>query len=121
MDSFSFSIYLKMFPGKKQLPSISDINNSAFFIDTDIENMLSKYILDNGFDLNDVEINNFLKGLKRFNYNLANQFINGAVDYYFSHPEVLSYLQGDRVPLFPNYRSLPEIDYDLLIPVIELD
>ncbi|SBS40443.1 hypothetical protein MSP8887_04388 [Marinomonas spartinae] len=120
MDSFSFSICLKMFPGKEKLPSFSAIDNLNFFFDADVENMISEYILDNAVDLNNIEINEFLKRLKKFNYILTNRLINDAIDYYFSHPAVLSSLQGDRVPLFPNYRSLPEINYDLLIPVIEL-
>jgi hypothetical protein len=120
MINITFKIYEKMFPESNGiLPAFVNINHSELIIDYEVESILGSLIVDEGIDLENIEINTFLKCFKKASYVIANDFITKAINFYFSHPHVLENIQNGRVTIFPNYRSLPDIDYDLLIPVIE--
>ena len=120
MDSITFKIYSKMFPGTGgTLPAFACIETSGVLVKKDTESLLNNLIAKQAIDIEKIEINAFLKLFKKMSYTIANKFISDAINYYFSHPQVLTTIQDGKSTLFPNYRSLPDIDYDLLIPVFE--
>jgi len=122
MISITYQIYSKMFiKGKNFLPSFQSIDNNQLEIDIEIEELLQKLVIEKNINIKDVEINEFLKLFKKNFYNDANSFIENGINYYFSHPEVLLTLQEGKTTLFPNHRALPDIDYDILIPVLNED
>jgi hypothetical protein len=47
-------------------------------------------------------------------------FTTIALQTYFAEPKVIALLGNREVALFPHSRTLPEIDYELLEPVMEL-
>lgn len=49
---------------------------------------------------------------------LVDRFTEQAVIAYFSDPAVAHALTGKPTPLFPNHSVLPEIDHDLVEPVL---
>ena len=122
MDSTTFKIYRKMFvKGSDKLPAFDSIDTSNLIINLQVESMLNELISEQGIDLQEIEINELLKQFKKIDFAVTNQFIADAIIFYFSHPQVLTVLQEGRKTLFPNSRTLPEIDYDLLIPVMQKD
>ncbi len=62
--------------------------------------------------------NDILKALKTSAPDLIDRFIEQAVMAYFSDPAVSRALTSKPTPLFPHATVMPEIDYDLLEPVI---
>lgn len=122
MDKNVLKIYCKMFPETRgDLPAFSNIDTTGLLEKFDATQVINNLIADQKIDLDDIEINAFLKLFKKESYEIANGFIEVAISFYFSHPQVLSMLQGGRITLFPHYRAMPEINYDLLIPVVEMD
>ena len=122
MDSTTFKIYRKMFvKGADKLPAFDSIDTSSLVLNPQAESALNELIAEQGIDLQEIEINELLKRFKKVAFAVANQFIADAISFYFSHPQVLASLQQGRTTLFPNSRTLPDIDYDLLIPVMEKD
>lgn len=112
----------KMFPGGKKLPPFSDLKGANFIEKfSELDELLDKFVTDEGDNLEILNINDVIRGLKKNNSNLVLNFVQGALDFYFSHPKVLGIIQEGRETLFPNRRSLPDIDFDLLIPVFERD
>ena len=63
--------------------------------------------------------NAVLKVLKARASHLVDRFVEQAVIAYFSDPAVAHALTGKRTPLFPNHTMMPDIDYELLEPVLE--
>jgi hypothetical protein len=62
--------------------------------------------------------NDVLKALKARALDLIDRFVEQAVIAYFSDPTVSRALTGKPTPLFPNHTVMPDIDYDLLEPVL---
>lgn len=60
-----------------------------------------------------------LKMLKARAPDLVDQFIEQAIVAYFSDPAVSHALTGKPTPLFPNNTVMPDIDFDLLEPVLQ--
>ncbi len=60
-----------------------------------------------------------LKILKARAPDLVDRFVEQAVVAYFSDPAVAYALTGKPTPLFPNHTVMPDIDYDLLAPVLQ--
>ena len=115
----------QMFPGGGLwgLPSFSSLGEPS-------TSMFSKeisYNLDNALaicfaefnNLESVNVNDVLKRLRAYDFDLAKLFISKALDVYFTHPDVVSTLSMGKLTLFPNERILAEIDYDLLEQVVE--
>lgn len=120
MNSITAKVYSKMFPqNMNDFPSFESIDTSDLFVKKEIEDCLINFVIDSAIDLDRIEINDFLKRFKRLCHIFANEFIDDAIRFYFSHPQVLSVIQNGRTTLFPHSRVLPDIDYDLLIPVFE--
>jgi hypothetical protein len=107
--------------GKNLLPSFKAIDTSNFEVETKFEELLQKFVNQESINIDEIDINEFLKLFKKNFYNEANNFIENAINYYFSHPEVLLRIQEGNATLFPNFKALPDIDYDLLIPVVNRD
>jgi len=62
--------------------------------------------------------NDVIKALKARAADLADLFVEQAILAYFSDPAVSVALTGKPTPLFPNHTVMPDIDYDLLEPVL---
>lgn len=107
-----------MYPTGNRLLGFEQLNTAVDF-DAELELSVVKAIkqLDNNID--EFEINTLLKALKKIDMQSINQFIELSMEFYFTHPKVLESIQDGRQTLFPNARTLPEIDFDLLIPVFE--
>jgi len=103
------------------LPSFKSLDHTKLMVSKDIDAFIAYFINENCIDLEEVEINDFLKLIKKSNPLLINKFIVDGINYYFSHPSVLATIQDGNSTLFPNYRSINDIDYDLLIPVLDLE
>ncbi len=101
------------------MPSFSNIESSGLVVKQEVELVLIDLISEQNIDLDLIDINTFLKLFKKYSYRIANKFISDAISFYFSHPQVLAGIQEGRITLFPNSRTLPDIDYNLLIPVFE--
>jgi len=66
-----------------------------------------------------VEINEILAALRKSDPEVTKEFIDRALVVYFTSRTVISALRDGFETLFPNLRTLPEIDYALLEPVFE--
>ncbi|CAP56947.1 hypothetical protein GDI3004 [Gluconacetobacter diazotrophicus PA1 5] len=62
--------------------------------------------------------NGCLKMLKARAPDVVDLFIEQAIMAYFSDPIVSHVLTGKATPLFPHHVVMPDIDYDLLEPVL---
>lgn len=67
----------------------------------------------------DTNVNETLKALRRIDPEATQAFVDAALEAYFSAPEIGKMLRGGMSTLFPNARALPDIDTDLLVPVLE--
>ena len=112
----------RMFPGHpdKSLPVFSDLQltpmvRQTYVLGEDIPDIWAKTEMPD--DPND--INAILKNLGKENPAILRAFTETALKAYFSNPLVLAPLQNGHAVLFPNAKVLDEIDYDLLIPVIQ--
>jgi hypothetical protein len=82
---------------------------------TDIDALLSHRT---ALDIAGDDPNAILKTLKAQVPDLIDRFIEQAVIAYFSDPAISHALTGKPTPLFPNNTVMPDIDYDLLEPVL---
>lgn len=116
-------ILVSMYPGDERsgLPSYISLNLSC-------DNLFEESLL---AQLNDLikkclgdfvsqDVNDVLKAIRRENPEVMNRFIVRSLEVYFSAPQVVSVLRNGATTLFPNQRILPDIDFDLLIPVVEV-
>ena len=114
----------KMIPGdiEKQFPRFSDILTlenvlmSRSFIDE-----LQFLLKQKGDLLQEEDVNVLLKWLRKQNYAAIKDLELKVLEAYFSHPEVIRKLSNGASTLFPHQRFLPEIDFELLEPVMHLD
>jgi hypothetical protein len=70
-------------------------------------------------DILAADVNDILRNLKRLAPQETAGFMTAALELYFSAPQVVSALRNGQKTLFPNPKTLPEIDPDLLAPVWE--
>lgn len=66
------------------------------------------------------EINETLKTLRKLAPEPTKDFVGAGLNIYFAAPAVVAVLRGGPAVLFPHARTLAEIDFDLLQPVLEL-
>jgi hypothetical protein len=113
----------EMFPGDpvRGLPPFSALGRAALEkLDTEAR-ALVPYLRDHAETLAPVvEVNDVLVALRKLAYQPVQDFIFAALNTYFAAPAVVSVLRGGSVFLFPNARVLPDIDYNLLEPVLAL-
>lgn len=114
-----------LFPGdeKRGLASFSNCNIeiekhlSRETIDL-LESLLQETLANKSFDK--IPINDLIKIIKYDNKNLLDHILSSLLEAYFSCENTLKVLRPDAVTLFPNHRSLHEIDYDLLANVLNI-
>ncbi len=112
-----------MFPGDadRMMPSFSALGLEALAsLETEIA-ALAPHLNEHGETLAPLnDINDKLKALRKLATAPTQSFTMAALEAYFTNPSVISALRGDGpTELFPHSRSLPDIDYDLLEPVLE--
>lgn len=113
----------EMFPGDsaRGLPSFSALGPEAL---VDLEGKIIALMpyLRNLADMSDPpsEVNDTLKTLRKLAPDLTKDFLLAGLNIYFAAPAVVEALRGGPAALFPHARALPEIDFDLLHPVLEL-
>ncbi len=120
-DRPSLDLFRAMFPGDphRGVPAASEtaaVTNLESHFDRldDIDALLrDRTSLDAGGEPNGV-----LNALKARALDLIDGFVEQAVISYFSDPAVFRALTGKPTPLFPNHTVMPDIDYDLLEPVL---
>ena len=64
------------------------------------------------------DVNEVLKLMSKHDPALVKNFMAEAIKVYFSHPSVVSVFRDGEQTLFPSGAVLPEIDFDLLEPVL---
>lgn len=107
-----------MFPGTDNVPSFVDLDNKidkAVSINY-INQAASAFVAVNDYNP-ELDINAILKLMKHDKSLDMGAFLNSALEVYFTAPEVVSQLTNTPVPLFPNARVLPDVNYDLLEPI----
>lgn len=113
----------EMFPGDpiRGLPPFSALGREGYDkLDLQVR-ALAPYLRNHAENLAPLlEVNDVLAALRKVAYKTVQDFIFAALNVYFSAPAVVSILHEGRTILFPNVRTLPEIDYILLEPVIAL-
>ncbi|WP_435230943.1 hypothetical protein ACMAZE_03660 [Pseudopelagicola sp. nBUS_20] len=114
----------KMIPPdlEKDLPSFTEILNLRNIVMnhskiSELESLLQQ---ENGFS-EGADINLLLKWLRKKNYSMIKEFEIKILEAYFSHPFVIQKLTGKASTLFPHVHSLPEFDFEILEPVMDLD
>lgn len=113
-------VYDKMFPSSMQgLPGYSLLESPYFVTHHQHVQLLNELVIAQHIDIEKIEVNQLLSAFKKYARQEATDFIEQATRMYFTHPQVLAVIQQGRVTLHPHQRVLPEIDFDLLIPVIE--
>ena len=83
-----------------------------------LENLLQKALANKNIDT--IPINDLIKEIQRNNKLLLDHVLSSLLEAYFSCETTLKVLRPDAVTLFPNHRSLHEIDYDLLANVLNI-
>jgi len=121
MNNSIFVLLCKMYPLSQRLPSFESLDVSLGLFESNTEVLISSLISEHQIEMATVDVNEFLKLFKKTHPKEAGDLINGSLSVYFTHPSVLIKIQSGRKTLFPNYRTLPDIDFDLLIPVFERD
>ena len=112
-----------MFPGDEDLglPMFSEISSHLierfhkearpYFVE--VENVITPELrIVNSLDL--------LSYLRKFLPTTIRKLMTFAIQNYFADPKVIATLRNSEAVLFPYSRALPEINYELLEPVIEL-
>lgn len=116
--SSSLDLLQAMFPGSDNVPGFVDLENKierAVSIDN-INEASSAYMAVQAQNPG-LDINAILKLMKHDKTFDTAVFLNSALEVYFTAPEVVSQLTNTPVPLFPNERVLPDVNYELLEPV----
>jgi hypothetical protein len=83
-----------------------------------LENLLQEALANKNFDK--MPINDIIKEIQRDNKILLDHVLSSLLEAYFSCESTIKVLRPDAVTLFPNHRSLHEIDYDLLANVLNI-
>ncbi|MDC1120381.1 hypothetical protein OAT72_00770 [Alphaproteobacteria bacterium] len=65
------------------------------------------------------DITDIVSQLKKNKKIFIEDFLIGVLEAYFSSKSVLDVLHKDQSPVFPNNRQLADVDYDMLMPVVE--
>lgn len=111
----------QMFPGDagRGMPRFSEVCHSVDgIIDQDEQSRLCSMI--DALELSKTsDINTVLRDLRQQDPEFIGGFIESALAAYFSAPLVVEAANDAPATLFPNARTLPDIDYTLLEPVYE--
>lgn len=69
---------------------------------------------------NKIDVNIHIKKFKKNEMININQFLENTVNLYFTSPSVISCLRYGDVTIYPNARTLRDINYELLEKVYQL-
>lgn len=111
-----------MFPGDdaRSLPSFNSLGRDAFDALLNEAEALMPYVQNHAEDFNpSMDVKASLSVLRKVAPQTTHAFIISALEVYFSSPLVISRLREGPAVLFPHARSLPDIDYELLEPVVD--
>ena len=111
-----------MFPGDaaRGLPSFEALGPEALARLHAESKALAPYLWDHAAEISQFsDVNDILKGLRKLAPEQTKALIMAALGIYFSSPLVISRLREGPAVLFPHARSLPDIDYELLEPVVD--
>lgn len=67
------------------------------------------------------DVNLVVRTMKKVCPTEMNALINASIFEYFCCEQIVRVLRQGEAKIFPNSRTLPDIDFDLLEPVIELE
>lgn len=105
----------KSLPNFSSILSLEDISISQSYINE------LQLLLEQKNGLNEVDdINFLLTWLRKQNYSAVRELEKKLIEAYFSNPVVIEKLTGGESTLFPHQKILPEIDFELLEPVLHL-
>lgn len=121
MNNSIFALLCKMYPASQKLPSFESLDVNLELFEPKTDALILSLVSEHQIELAGVDVNDFLKLFKKTYPKEAGDLINASLSLYFTHPTVLINIQSGRKTIFPNHRSLPDIDFDLLIPVFERD
>ena len=114
-----------LFPGDKVhgLPSFSDCGMSVegHLLDQDLI-ILTEALQSSlqQLDNEKIDVNKLIKIMQRINKPQIDKILTTLLDLYFSCEMVIKVLRPDAVNLFPNHRSLEDIDYNLIFNVMAI-
>ena len=110
------------FDSEKRMPCFSDILtlNDILISKSQIKE-LQALLEHEDLPIKGSNIEGILKWLRKKNYSLVKDFEIKLLETYFSNPIIIEKLTGGSSTLFPHQKSLPEIDFELLEPVLNLD
>ena len=113
-----------LFPksAEQGMPCFSELD-AASDISVEMVNGITKLLTDVmlGIDAEVLEINALVKSMHRANSILLDAFLTKVLEIYFSHETVIKVLRPGAVTLFPHYRQLEDIDFELLVPVMDIN
>lgn len=113
-----------IFPGDEAsgLPNFSECSiEIEYYFNVNELNELKDIvrIFPNFHDNRELSVDDFIRHTPAKSRVYWDSILAKLIELYFSNEKVLSILRPDAVTLFPNNRSLEEIDYDLLIPLTQ--
>jgi hypothetical protein len=105
------------------MPSFSELGTKAADdisaeIADGVTKLLAEVMLCGDAEL--LEINALVKRIRRKDSILLDAFLTKVLEIYFSHETVVKALRPESVTLFPHYRPLEDIDFELLFPVMDI-
>ena len=112
----------RMFPGEaaRGLPPFTQAcPHFAAALPESVSGPVTQAMLAHEAALGADDVNAGLKDIKGDVPDAWQAFALAALEAYFSAPAVIRGVRGGPEVLFPHARVLPEIDYDLLAPVLE--
>ena len=114
----------KMIPSdiERQLPCFSEILTLRNLYLSDAHKKKLQYLLKENKDFgNEDDVTIILKRLRKQNPIAVKELEIKVLEAYFSHPEIIKKITGEASTIFPTQRSLPDFDFELLEPVLNLD
>ena len=103
-----------MFPGDgRLLPAFSSLSKATLAHIEDLEALLLRVEQSSGIKIGDWDCNDLLSEIKKEEAERANSFIAGLIDQYFSSAEVARALNSGNSALFPHYRQVQDINFEL--------
>ena len=96
--------------------TLNDLNMSSYYI-KDLQGLMK---ITNSFSETD-DVNIIIKWLRKENSAAVKELEIKVIEAYFSNPIVIQKLAGSAATLYPNKKILPEINFEVLEPVLDLD
>lgn len=110
----------KMYPGDPNsgLPAFRALNSDvSTILDAANIGQINACLSQISEDIAQSDVNHIVKQLKEKLPKEAEKLIRNSLQFYFTHSDTIKILRDGEETLFPNYRSLPDFDTDLLEPI----